>query len=63
MDNRSLTFLWKMNPNCGLNGEFYSSGLKEAASQAQMLEHLVSGGVAWVKLGDVALLEEVCHHG
>lgn len=29
MDNGSLTFLWKMNQNCGLNDEFYCSGLKE----------------------------------
>jgi hypothetical protein len=29
MHNRSMPFLWKMNQNCGLNGEFYSRGLKE----------------------------------
>lgn len=29
MDNGSLSFLWKMNWNCGLNDEFYYSGLKE----------------------------------
>lgn len=47
MDNKSL---WKMNQNCGLNGEFYSSGLKENGLTGSDVWTL---GLWWCCLGRV----------